>query len=72
MSEIGKALQGRRIAVAEDEYMIADEVAETLSEAGAELVGAVARVGATVELARGRHDGFTFYVIKVSKQFASY
>lgn len=59
MSGTGDALRGRRILVVEDEYMIADEVAEALETAGAEVVGPVGQVGAALDLARveGRLDG---------------
>ena len=52
-------LRGRRILVAEDEYFIADEVAEALAEAGAEVVGPAATVEAAQALARAeeRLDG---------------
>lgn len=53
MSGTGEALRGRRILVAEDEYMIADEVAQALGEAGVEVVGPAARVDAALKLARG-------------------
>lgn len=47
------ALRGRRILVAEDEYMLADEMAEALGKAGATVVGPAPRVGAALALARG-------------------
>jgi len=45
------ALQGRRVLVAEDEYMIAQEIAETLSDAGAEIIGPVPSVSDALRLA---------------------
>ena len=52
-------LQNCRILVAEDEYLIAVEIAETLSDAGAEALGPVPGVGDAVCLiaAEGRIDG---------------
>ena len=43
-------LGGYRILVAEDEYMIAVETAEVLSDAGAETLGPVASVGDAMRL----------------------
>jgi len=43
-------LKGRRILVVEDEYMIAEEVAEMLSQVGAEPVGPVPRVSDALRL----------------------
>ncbi len=37
-------LRGRRILVVEDEYMIAEEIEQTLSNAGAEILGPVPRI----------------------------
>lgn len=37
-------LAGRRILVVEDEYLVADEIVRTLSESGAEVLGAVPSV----------------------------
>ena len=53
------ALRGRRILVAEDEYMIAREIAEALSGAGAETLGPVPRLGEAMRLvaAERRLDG---------------
>ncbi|MBP0447632.1 response regulator [Roseomonas sp. SSH11] len=56
MSGTEDTLRGRRILVVEDEYMIADELTEALEEAGAEVVGPVARVGRALDLARGERD----------------
>jgi CheY-like chemotaxis protein len=52
-------LQGRRVLVAEDEYMIAEEVAGELSDAGAETLGPVSSVSDAVRLiaAEDRIDG---------------
>jgi CheY-like chemotaxis protein len=44
------ALRGSRILVAEDEYMIAQEVASMLADAGAETLGPVPRVSDAVRL----------------------
>ncbi len=43
-------LKGRRILVAEDEYMIAQEVVDVLSKAGAETVGPVPRISEAMQL----------------------
>ena len=53
------ALRGRRILVAEDEYMIAQEIDETLSDAGAETLGPVSSVGEALHLigSQRRIDG---------------
>ena len=53
MSGTAGALRGRHVLVAEDEYFLADEVAEALGAAGAEVVGPVSRVSEALELARG-------------------
>jgi len=47
---IQAALQGRRILVAEDEYMIAEEIAEILGEAGAEVLGPVPSISHAMHL----------------------
>ncbi|PZP47882.1 MAG: response regulator [Azospirillum brasilense] len=59
MSGAAGRLRDRRILVAEDEYMFADDLAEALVEAGAIVAGPVARVGEALELARSgeRLDG---------------
>jgi len=44
------ALQGRRVLVAEDEYMIAEEIALVLGDAGADVLGPVPSVGDAVRL----------------------
>ncbi len=44
-------LSGRRILVAEDDYMIAEEIAEMLSDAGAEALGPVPTVADAIRLA---------------------
>ena len=51
-------LDGRRILVAEDEYDIADAIAEALAEAGAEVLGPVPTVARALHLATapGRLD----------------
>lgn len=43
-STASPTLHGRRILVAEDEYMIAQEIVDLLAEAGAETLGPVPRV----------------------------
>ena len=52
-------LQNCRILVAEDQYLIAAEIAQTLSDAGAETLGPVSRVGDALRLiaAEDRIDG---------------
>lgn len=52
-------LRDRRILVVEDEFMIAQEVAEALAEAGAETLGPVPRVSDAMRLiaAEDRIDG---------------
>ena len=52
-------LQGRRVLVAEDEYMIAEEIAEALSDTGADTLGPVPSVGDAMRLiaAEDRIDG---------------
>lgn len=59
MSGAVEGLRGRRILVAEDEYMIADELAGVLGEAGAEVVGPVSRVREALDIVRsgGHLDG---------------
>jgi CheY-like chemotaxis protein len=44
------ALRGRRILVVEDEYMIAQEIAEMLAAAGAEALGPVPSVSDAIQL----------------------
>lgn len=44
------ALQGLRVLVVEDEYMIAQEIAEVLADAGAETLGPVPSVGEALRL----------------------
>ncbi len=43
-------LQGRRILVVEDEYMIAEEIVRTLTNAGAEALGPMPRVDEALKL----------------------
>lgn len=52
-------LRGRRILVAEDEYHIAEEIAQTLTDAGAKVLGPVSTVTQAQALAagEGRIDG---------------
>ncbi|WP_426957984.1 response regulator [Muricoccus radiodurans] len=60
MSRSARAnLQGCRILVVEDEYFLADEVAQALQGDGAEVLGPVARVAEAVSLTRDeeRIDG---------------
>jgi CheY-like chemotaxis protein len=42
------ALAGRRILVVEDEYLIADDLCEALSSAGAEIVGPIPTVSGAI------------------------
>lgn len=53
------ALRGRRILVVEDEYMIAEEIASVLSDAGAVALGPVPRVDNALRLiaSESRIDG---------------
>ena len=53
------ALTDRRVLVVEDEYMIAQEIAEALSDAGAETLGPVPRISDAMRLvtAESRIDG---------------
>ena len=53
------ALQGRRILVVEDEYMIAEDIAGELADAGAEPLGPVPSVASALRLiaAESRIDG---------------
>lgn len=44
------ALRGRRVLVAEDEYMIAEEIASVLGDAGADVLGPVSNVGDALRL----------------------
>lgn len=44
------SLRGRRVLVVEDEYMIAEEIAEELSNVGAQALGPVARVSDALHL----------------------
>lgn len=44
------ALQGRRILVVEDEYMIAREIAETLTDVGIDVIGPVPGVGDAMQI----------------------
>ncbi|WP_376092775.1 response regulator [Roseomonas sp. CCTCC AB2023176] len=46
------ALRGLRILVAEDEYFIADEIAEALADAGAEVAGPMATVAEALHAAQ--------------------
>ena len=54
-----EGLRGRRILVAEDEYMIAEEIENGLGKAGAEVVGPVSRVGEALAIVQSgeRLDG---------------
>ena len=53
------ALVNRRVLVAEDEYMIAEEIATVLGDAGAEVLGPMPRVADALRLlaAENRIDG---------------
>jgi|tagenome__1003787_1003787.scaffolds.fasta_scaffold20986509_8 hypothetical protein len=56
----GADLKGRRLLIAEDEYMIALDMADFFEEAGAEVIGPVGSVKdalALVARERGRLDG---------------
>ena len=52
-------MQGRRILVVEDDYMIAEEIADVLSDAGADVLGPVPSVDDALRLiaAESRIDG---------------
>jgi CheY-like chemotaxis protein len=45
-----RALQGRRLLVVEDEYIVATDLAQRLEDAGAEVVGPVASVPDALDL----------------------
>lgn len=47
---MGKPLEGRRILIVEDEYMIAVDMQEWLSDAGAVVIGPVPRVEQAIDL----------------------
>lgn len=47
------ALRGRSILVTEDEYMIAEEIASILGEAGAKVLGRVPHAGDAMRLGTG-------------------
>jgi CheY-like chemotaxis protein len=44
------ALKGRRVLVVEDEYFVADDIARTLQESGAEVIGPVGDIAAAMQL----------------------
>jgi DNA-binding NtrC family response regulator len=48
-------LHGRRVLVVEDEYLLAEELSHVLAEAGARVLGPVAKVKAALELIRSDH-----------------
>lgn len=50
--KLNEAAKGRRVLVVEDEFLIAEELRESLEELGVEVVGPVATVGAAVALIR--------------------
>lgn len=52
MSGVTEGLRGRRILIAEDEYYIADDLAEVLSQAGAEVAGPVSTVAEALHAAQ--------------------
>lgn len=54
MAEEG--LHGQRILVVEDEYLLADDVREALTDAGAEVLGPVATVKQAAALIAENHD----------------
>ena len=47
------AFRGCRVLVLEDEYLIAEEIAAELEQAGAETIGPVARIHEALDLVRG-------------------
>ncbi len=49
-STLKATLQGRRVLVVEDEYMIAQEIVEVLTDVGAETLGPVPSVGDAMQL----------------------
>lgn len=59
MNGVTSLLRNRRILVAEDEYMIAQEIVSVLADAGAEVLGPVPRLAAAVQLvaSKDRIDG---------------
>lgn len=59
MSGTTEALRGRRILVAEDEYLIADEIVEALEAAGVVVIGPMSSVAKTLTALEGdeRLDG---------------
>lgn len=59
--DIGALVRGRRILVVEDEFFIAEELRYALEEAGAQVVGPVATVGAALAIVRSAEplDGAT-------------
>jgi CheY-like chemotaxis protein len=50
MNNAPGALAGRRVLIAEDEFLIVDDLAHALEGCGAEVVGPVATVGEALEL----------------------
>ncbi len=58
-TDTGGSLQGRRILVVEDEYILAEDLCGGLEEAGAEVIGPVATVAAALArvAAEDRIDG---------------
>lgn len=62
---MGIDLRGRRILVAEDNYILADEIARNLREKGAEVIGPAATVEAALALVRDHRHAITDAVLDV-------
>lgn len=62
----GEVLAGKRVLVVEDEYIIASELARTLEDAGAEVVGPAGAVEDALELVASDGDRLDGAVLDVN------
>lgn len=70
MGSLPNSLSGKRILIVEDEYLLADDLSETLTDAGAEIVGPVATVAEANELADAQGFDCAVLDMNLEGQFA--
>jgi CheY-like chemotaxis protein len=65
MGQAAVPLEGRRILVVEDDYLVAEDICAILQDAGAVAVGPVGRVSEALELIRRNKDSLDGVVLDI-------